>query len=131
MLVTGDYREAMEAIGFHLSDRARFIGESIDGKLVSLVAFDNYNGTNIDVHIVAERITRKLIRAVFRYAFEVCGCRRVTSLNDADNFQMKPYLERLGFQYEGTIRHGLPDSDLIVYGMTKEDCKWVSPKPAE
>jgi len=129
MLVTGDYRDQMEAIGFHLSDSAKFIGEAIDGKLVSLAAFDNYNGTNIDIHIWADRITRKRLRALGDYAFGLCGCRRMTSLNDSNNFQMKEYLERLGFEYEGTIRHALPDSDLIVYGLIKEDCKWVSPKP--
>src|SRR6056297_2019288 len=69
MLVTGDYRDQMEAIGFHLSDSAKFIGEAIDGKLVSLAAFDNYNGTNIDIHIWADRITRKWLRALGDYAF--------------------------------------------------------------
>lgn len=125
MLVTGDYREQMEEIGFHLSDKAKFIGEQINGKIVSMVAFDNFNGTNIDVHIVSSKITRKLLRAIASYVFDVCGCRRMTSLNDSSDFQMGPYLERLGFKYEGTIRHGLPNSDVIVYGMIREDCKWV------
>ena len=130
MLFTGDYRAEMEALGFHLSDRARFIGEQVNGEMIGLVAFDNFNGTNIDIHIAATRITRRLLKAAAEYAFNLCGCRRITSLNDSANFQMQPYLERLGFQYEGTIRHGLPDSDLIVYGLIREDCKWVSPKPA-
>ena len=131
MLVTGDYREAMQRMGFELSDRAQFIGEEIDGKLVSMAAFDNFDEVNIDVHIIAKRITRRWIRAICEYAFEMCGCRRMTSLNDSDNFQMKPYLERLGFEYEGTLRHGLPDSDLVIYGMIREDCKWVNQTPAE
>jgi RimJ/RimL family protein N-acetyltransferase len=130
MLITGDYREHMAALGFHLSDRATFLGEAIDGQIVGLIAFDNYNGTNIDIHIAATRITRRLLKAAAQYAFDVCGVRRITSLNDSENFQMGPYLERLGFKYEGTMRHGLPDSDLIVYGLIREDCKWVSPKPA-
>lgn len=130
MLVSRDFSEEAKALGLHPTERARFIGEEIDGQLVCLVMFDNYNGANIEAHIVASRITRKMTRAAFRYVFEVCGCRRVTSLNDSSNFTMKPYLERLGFKYEGTIRHGLPDSDLIVYGMIREECKWVSPKQA-
>lgn len=126
MLTTGDFRPFFERIGWNLSDKAKFLAEEIDGQIVCIVGFDNYNGTNIDAHVVATRITRKMIRAVFDFAFNVCGCRRVTSLNSADNFTMRPYLERLGFKYEGTIRHGLPDSDLIVYGMIREECKWVA-----
>lgn len=129
MLVTGEHLRR-EMHSFHLTDRAKFIGEVIDGELVCVMAFDNYNGTNIDVHIIAERITRKMLKTAGDYIFNVCGCRRATSLNDASDFQMGPYLERLGFKYEGTLRHALPSSDLIVYGLIREDCKWVSPSRA-
>ena len=125
MLVTGDYRDMLNnEFGFELSEKATFIGESIEGKLVSMAAFDNYNGTDIDVHIVAQRMTRRWIKACMKYVFDVCGCRRMTSLNDSNNFTMQPYLERLGFKYEGTKRNGLPDSDLIIYGLTREDRKY-------
>jgi len=125
MIVTGDYREALAALGWSLSDGAKFIGKEKDGQLVALAAFDNYNGTDIDVHIVCNGMTRDWIRAVCRFAFETCGCRRMTSLNDSANFTMERYLERLGFQYEGRKRHALPDSDILIYGMTRKDCKWV------
>lgn len=129
MLVTGEHLRR-EVHSFHLTDKAKFIGEVIDGELVCVMAFDNYNGTNIDVHIVASRITRRMLKAAAEYAFNVCGCRRMTSLNDANEFEMEPYLERLGFKYEGRLRHALPDSDLLVYGLIREDCKWVSQSQA-
>jgi len=130
MLITGDYRGLLlSELGLELSDKAQFLGESVDGEIISMAAFDNYDTVDIDIHIVAKRISRKWVRACMAYVFDVCKCRRMTSLNDSNNFQMKPYLERLGFQYEGTKRHGLADSDLIIYGLLKEDIpSWASPK---
>lgn len=130
MLVTGDYRKALNGLGFSLSERARFIGYENDGALVALAAFDEYDGTDIEVHVMANGFPRAWIRAICVFVFETCGCRRMTSLNSSKNFQMQPYLERLGFKHEGTKRNALPDADLIIYGMTKEDCQWVEkPKP--
>lgn len=131
MLVFDDYREVMNQYGFNLTENAKFISDVVDGKLKCVAAFDNYDETDIDIHIACDGMTRAWIRAIGEYVFEVCGCRRMTSLNDSDNFQMAPYLERLGFKYEGTKRHGLPDSDLVIYGLIKEDWKWGSPSRAK
>lgn len=127
MLFTGDYSEAIKVLGWTLSPDAKYIAKHKDGKLVSLAAFENYNGTDIDVHVAAAGMSRDWIRAICSYVFDECGCRRMTSLNDAENFQMEPYLERLGFQYEGRKRCALPSgNDVLIYGMTREDCKWVA-----
>jgi RimJ/RimL family protein N-acetyltransferase len=126
MLVTGDYREALAEAGWSLSEQAKFIGKVKGGELVALAAFDNYNGDDIDVHIVANGFTRDWIRAICEYAFDLCQCNRMTSLNDAENFTMERYLDRLGFQYEGRKRKALPNgNDILIYGLIKEDCKWV------
>lgn len=125
MLVTGDYRATAAELGLHLTDKARFLGKVIDGELVALAAFDEYDGTNIEVHIASRRWTRDWMRAAFHYCFNVCGCRRMTGLIDARNFHMKSYMSRLGFEYEGRMRHALPDGDIEIYGLLREDCKWV------
>lgn len=126
MLVTGDYRDALAAHGWSLTEGAKFIGKVVDGQLVALAAFDNYNGDDIEIHIVADGFPRDWIRAICRFVFDECQCNRMTSLNDAENFTMQPYLERLGFQYEGRKRKALPNgNDILIYGMIREDCKWV------
>ena len=126
MLVTGDYREALGSIGVGLSERARFLAKILDGKIVALAAFDNYDGTNIEIHIASTQWTRDWIRACFRFCFDICNCRRVTALVDTRNDAMKGYMDRLGFKHEGVIRHGLPDSDIEIFGMLREECKWVA-----
>jgi RimJ/RimL family protein N-acetyltransferase len=126
MLVSGDYSDAIKALGWTLSNDAKFIAKHKDGKLVALAAFENYNGTDIDVHVAAAGMSRDWIRAICEYVFVTCRCSRMTSLNDAENFTMEPYLERLGFEYEGRKRKALPNgNDVLIYGMTREDCKWV------
>jgi RimJ/RimL family protein N-acetyltransferase len=126
MLVSEDFSQAVKGLGWHVSDKAKYIGKMKGDRLVALAAFDNYNGTDIDVHIICDGMPRDWIRAVCRFVFETCGCRRMTALCDADNFTMEPYLERLGFRYEGRKRHALPASDVLIYGMIQEECKWVA-----
>lgn len=126
MLVTGDYRGALGDAGDFLSENARFIGYIKDDELVNLAAFDNYDGVNIDIHVFSSgRMFLPWLRACGRYAFDLCGCERMTSKNCADDFQMEKMLPRAGFKLEGTIRKALPNgSDMIVYGALKDEFRF-------
>lgn len=119
-----DVRKVMNEHGFHLSEHARFISDVVDGKLRCVAAFDNYDGNDIHIHASCDGMTRKWLRAIFFYAFEVCMCQRVTALVSAHNHTMQRYMSRLGFTHEGTVRNGTPDGDLLIYGMLKEENQW-------
>ena len=99
--------------------------------ITAVVVYNCYQPKNsIDIHVcaaVAGRwLTRPFLAAVFQYPFEQLGVRRVTSRIGADNTKARGFLEALGFQHEGTIRKGWePDVDLLIYGLLKEECRFL------
>jgi RimJ/RimL family protein N-acetyltransferase len=102
--------------------------------ITAVVVYNSYIPKNsIDIHVcaaVAGRwLTRPFLAAVFRYPFEQLGVRRVTARIGANNPKAKKFLESLGFTHEGTIRKGWePNIDLLVYGLLKEECRFLEPR---
>lgn len=104
------------------------IGLESDGDLVSGVVYNLYSGSNIAMHVAGvgpHWLSRSYLRAAFRYPFVQLGCRRVTGLVPASNAAARRFDEHIGFQREGLMRHALPDDDIIVYGLLREDCRWL------
>lgn len=104
------------------------IGLESDGDLVSGVVYNFYTGPDIAMHVVGVGptwLSRSYLRAAFKYPFVQLGCRRVTGYVPASNSRAQRFDEHLGFQREGLLRHALPDDDVIVYGMLREECRWL------
>ena len=115
----GHFRGDCPAIGWH------------DGKsLVAGVGYTDFNGANIQMHVVATPtklwLRREFLWACFDYPFNQCKVRRVTGLVAEDNLEARKFDEHLGFERETTLRSACPTGDLIVYVMWKESCKWLS-----
>jgi hypothetical protein len=34
-------------------------------------------------------------------------------------------LKRIGFVEEGRLRQALPHGDLLILGMTRQECRWI------
>jgi RimJ/RimL family protein N-acetyltransferase len=46
-----------------------------------------------------------------------------------DNLDAQRFDEHLGFKREGLVRRGADDgTNLILYGMLKEECRWLEMK---
>lgn len=57
------------------------------------------------------------------------GCARVTAKISAANTKSIRAALRAGFVYEGTMRRASEDGEnLNIYGMLREECKWLRPK---
>jgi RimJ/RimL family protein N-acetyltransferase len=100
------------------------------GALLAGVVYQNYTKTDIHMHVAALAGKRWLCRAFigegFRYPFEQLGCARVTGLVPGGNLEAQRFDEHLGFVLEGRIRRILPNGDdLVVYGMLREECRWL------
>ncbi len=101
------------------------------GMLLAGVVYQNYTKGDIHMHVAAREGKRWLSKAFlgegFRYPFEQLKCRRVTGLVPAKNLEAQRFDEHLGFTQEGRIRRILPDGDdLIIYGMLREECRWLN-----
>ena len=51
--------------------------------------------------------------------------RRVTALVPAKNTAALRFDLHLGFKQEGVVRHALPDDDIIILGLLREDCRFI------
>ena len=103
------------------------IGLEENGELLAVVVYNLYSSADIAMHIAAvpgrRWMTREFLRVAFRYPFVQLGCRRVSGYVPASNFDAQRFDEHLGFQREGLMRHALPDDDIIVYGMLREEAR--------
>lgn len=69
-------------------------------------------------------ITRRLLKTIFSTLFHKYV--RVVAKVEPENLHSADVIRRLGFQYEGFLRHGLDgDRDAYLFAMLKEDCRWL------
>ena len=105
------------------------IGLLENGRIIGGVVYTMYTGNGIMMNVAGGYkgwIIRAFIRAAFAYPFKQLGCTLVSGLVRADNYAAQQFDERLGFKREGLVRHGDDDgTDLIMYGMLREECKWI------
>lgn len=101
-----------------------------DGELVAGVIYNLYTGTSICMHVGAKPgrrwLTRGFLYAAFDYPFNELKCRRVTGLVPSKNSDARRFDRHLGFEFEGIMRHALADDDLMIFGLLKENCRWLS-----
>lgn len=109
------------------------IGLEEDGNLIAGVVYNMYTEASICMHVAAEPgkrwMTRDFLFRAFAYPFLQLKCNRVTGLVRVDNIEARRFDEHLGFVQEGVIRRGASDgTDMILYGMLKEECRWLGVK---
>jgi RimJ/RimL family protein N-acetyltransferase len=108
------------------------IGLEVNGSLVAAVVYELYNKISVNMHIALEAgwsLSRNQIQIAFAYPFEQLECQRITGTIRADNFPAQRLAEKLGFVQEGRMRCACKDgTDMIVYGMLRDECRWIGVK---
>jgi RimJ/RimL family protein N-acetyltransferase len=108
------------------------IGVERNGVLIAAVVYDRYSGNDLCMHVAAvpgaKWATKEAMFRFFSYPFLQLGVERVTGLVATGNAAARKFDEHIGFVYEGTMRRGMADgTDLIVYGMLRDECRWIKP----
>ena len=96
--------------------------------LLGAVVFDSFTPYDCCVHIVIRDkrcMTRGNIRAGFAYPFEQLRLARITAQIAPGNGESLRLARHFGFTLEGTKRKGLGDEDELIFGMTRENCRWL------
>lgn len=104
------------------------IGVVRDGALIAAVAYSEYRGHSIEVSMASTDprwATRRTLKAIFSYPFVQLPCERLTAYTGESMTHVRQFLERLGFQQEGIVRRGFADDNAVIYGMLKEECRWI------
>tara|TARA_R110002060_G_scaffold60133_4_gene69870 strand:- start:601 stop:927 length:327 start_codon:yes stop_codon:yes gene_type:complete len=103
-----------------------------DEEILGVILFSDYDGNNIFIHVALDSpraCQRKIIKLMFDYTFNQAGCGRVTATCDNSNDRIKKLVEGVGFEKEGLMRNAMQIDetyvDTVIYGMLKENCRWV------
>jgi len=95
----------------------------------AVILFNNWEEKNVSIHIASvspKWATREVLKVAFTYAFLELGVQRVTGTVRENNTKARALNLRLGFKQEGVMRqfYDTGESD-IIFGMTKDECKWI------
>lgn len=123
-------RFALEKIGIPgFRDDARAIGLIRDGEIIASCVFECFTQSDCCVHLASDGsrrwCNREYIVRCMAYPFIQLGLRRITGLVPARNTAALNFDLAFGFKREGYIRHGMPDDDIILLGMLREECRWL------
>jgi len=92
------------------------------------VVFEDWNLKSVSAHMAwadPSVSARRLILAVFHYAFIDLGAEKVVGcVNSANKAALKTDL-RLGFRPEAVIEGVFPDGDLVIVVMDRSACPWI------
>jgi RimJ/RimL family protein N-acetyltransferase len=105
------------------------IGLEEDGELLAVVVFNFMSECDIAMHVAAipgrRWLNREFLRVAFRYPFVQLKLQRVTGYVPEKNVDALRFDSHLGFQREGLMRRALPDDNVVVLGMLREECRWL------
>lgn len=100
------------------------------GEIVAAVLYQDFNSSNVFVHVAAEPgkrwATRDFRYWTMHYPFVQLGAKRMTGWVEDDNVAAQKFDEHLGFKREATLKGaGQHGQDVHIYVMHREDCKYV------
>jgi len=138
-IVYGQDERVMKWVGERL-DETDFgpgsiaIGLERDGELIAGVVYNMYSKASICMNVAAvpgkDWLSRSFLYATFAYPFVQLKCNRVTALVKMNNEISKKFVQSLGWKPEGCMRKASTDGqDMLVYGMLREECRWIGVKP--
>lgn len=114
----GEFERKISAIGLVRND-----------KLVAGVVFSDYfHNRSVCMHVAAEGkywMTREYLRVCFDYPFNQLRVNKILGLVDSTNHSARRFDEHLGFVLEHAIRDAGRVGDLLIYSMTRQQCRFL------
>jgi RimJ/RimL family protein N-acetyltransferase len=107
--------------------------EGASEALVAGVTYEHYNGRTIAMHVAGEGsdwMTREFLTAAFRYPFEQLRVHKIIGLVDSTNKEARRLDEHLGFRMEARVKDAAPKGDLLIYTMTRAECRFLALRKA-
>ena len=130
-----DYVKAWVAkrIGINGFGTSTAIGVQQNGQLIAGAVFHDYRPKNgqIEASIASDSprwATRSVLYSLFAYPFIQCDANRLLVTCDESNDKAMKMNKQLGFTPEGILRQMYYPNDAIIFGMLKDECKWIIKK---
>lgn len=103
------------------------IGLAEDGVIVAGTCYEQFNGRSVVMSVALEQpLTPRFLFASFDYPFNQLGATKVIGLVDSQNLAAVRLDRHLGFELEATLKEAGPRGDLLIFTMTRDQCKWLS-----
>ncbi len=93
--------------------------------------YESHNGRSIIGHLTGigrKWMNREYLWYCFYYPFEQLGVDKILGIVESDNHEARKLDEHMGFILEATLKDAAPNGDLLIYSMTKDQCKWLTLK---
>ena len=106
------------------------IGLAENGRLIAGVVYESYHpGASVAMHVAAEpgKIWANYdnLKVWFEYPFKQLGVNKVIAPVRSTNEHACRFNEHLGFILEARVSEAIPDGDLWIYTMTKNQCRFL------
>jgi RimJ/RimL family protein N-acetyltransferase len=114
--------------GKFLPEIAQAIGLEKDGELIAGAVFESWNGAVVYGHLaIANKygINREFLKFNFQYVFNQLKAKKLIGMVASTNTDAIKLDENFGYVLEATIKDGVPNGDMLIYTMTKEQCRFL------
>ena len=102
------------------------IGLEHDGEMIAGVVYENWNGASFVVHIAVQGLmTRLYLGAIFHYPFVHCGATKLIAPIAESNEESVKFVRNLGFREEARLHDAHPDGSVLLYTMTRDQCRFI------
>lgn len=113
-----------------IDNETHALGIQVDGVIRAVAMYNGFNNVACSIHVVSDGgkrwAHRAFLEAAFAYPFVQLGLKRVTAYVPSKNTDAVILDLRLGFKLEGVMRGATEGDDLIVMGMMRENCAWIT-----
>lgn len=130
----------MKRINSNAAEVGPWVAEQIDGawkgspaiglesgaRMIAGVLYENWNRRSIVCHIAIQGLlTRAYLAAIFHYPFVYLGCSKIIAPVAESNAKSIQFVRKLGFQEEARILDAHPDGSILVFTMTRDQCRFI------
>lgn len=96
---------------------------------IAAAMYEGHNGASVSVHLtgVGKRwMNREFLWFCFYYPFVQLGVKKLIGVVESDNHDAIRLNHHFGYTLEATLKDAAPRGDLLIFTMTKDQCKWLS-----
>ena len=124
-LVVGPW-VAKRNLGAFAPETSEAIGLKRGNELVAGVVYEAWNGASMVVHVAVEGLmTPAYLAAIYHYPFVHVGVGKLIAPIGEDNAKSINFVSKMGFRLESRIPDAHPDGALLLYTMSRAECKYI------
>ncbi len=96
------------------------------GKLTGAIVLTDYSERNVELTFVGPGLLKPgVCRELATHCFDTLKCNRVTVRTRSQNRYIRGLIEKMGARQEGILRRYFNDDDAVIYGLLREECRYL------